>query len=366
MNIPFFDYKILFKEKADDYLSIINSTLSDGAFIMQKELIEFEKNLANFLGVKYAVGVADGTTALVLALKANKIESGDEVIVSSHTFIATASAINSIGAIPVICDSQSDGLIDPNSVEKMITSKTKAIMPTQLNGRICDMEKLLKISDEYNLKIIEDSCQALGAKYKDTFAGMFGLVGSYSFFPAKTLGCFGDGGAIVTNSEETANFIKILRDHGRGKKGKVIAWGDNGRLDNVQAAILNYKLKNYANYIAHRRKLAEIYFQNLISIKEIKLPPNSLSDKSRFDIFQNFEIQAEKRNELKEYLSNNNIGTLIQWGGWMLHHFKDLKMKSSASYAEEYSKRMLLLPMNHFLKENQVEFICEKIKNFYS
>ena len=203
-NIPFFNYPALFEQRKDEYLNIVQDVLSRGAYIMQQDLINFENDLAKYLGVKHAIGVADGTMALLISLMAAGIGEGDEVIVPSHTFVASAAAIHHSGAKPVLADCQEDHLIDPNSISKLITSKTKAIMPVQLNGRVADMDAINKIATDHNLIIIEDSCQALGARYKGQFAGTFGLTGTFSFFPAKTLGCFGDGGAVVTNNDKVA------------------------------------------------------------------------------------------------------------------------------------------------------------------
>ena len=366
MKVPFFNYKKLYSESKNDFLEIIDKTFSKGSFIMQEELFEFEKKLADYLGVKHAIGLADGTTAIVFSLKANNIKPGDEVIISTHTFIATASAIKSVNAIPVICDCNSDGLIDPKCIEDLITEKTVAIMPTQLNGRICDMNEIEVIAKKRNLKIIEDSCQALGAEYIGRKAGTFGLCGSFSFFPAKTLGCFGDGGALITDNDDVAEFVNKLRDHGRSDNGEVVIWGDNGRLDNIQAAVLSYKLDFYSEYLHRRREIASMYQERLGDLNRLQLPPQpDFESNNRFDIYQNYEILAEERDELKKYLHQNNIGTIIQWGGWMIHHFKKLNNNLSAPYSDEYAKKMLLLPMNHFLSNDEIEYVSKVIRSFY-
>jgi len=366
LKVPFFDYPKLYLEDRENLLSIFDKTASSGAFIMQDDLSFFEKKLSEYLGCKHVIGVADGTVALTLSLKAAGLRKDQEVIVSSHTFVATAAAIKDAGGIPVISDCLSDSSINPESIKKMISKKTAIIMPTQLNGRCCQMDDIKEIADENNLKIVEDSCQSLGASYKGIKAGLFGLAGSYSFFPAKTLGCFGDGGAIATNSDEAAELIFKLRNHGRDGSGYVSEFGLNGRLDNLQAAILNHKLKKYDSYIEKRRKIATLYFSKLNKLNDISLPPPPSNNNVYFDIFQNYEIQVKQRDELKEFLLKNGIGTIIQWGGWMLHQFKDLNLKSDCNYAEEMSKRMLLLPMNHLLSLEQVEYICDIILKFFN
>ena len=197
---------------------------------MQEELFSFEKNLANYLGVKHAIGMADGTMSILASLIASGIKNGDEVIVPSHTFVASAAAINHAGATPILIDCKQDHLIDHKKIENLITKNTKAIMPVQLNGRVTAMDPILELANKYNLKIIEDSCQALGAKYNNKFAGTFGSAGSFSFYPAKTLGCFGDGGAVITDDDVIAEKVKIFRDHGRDPKdGEVKMYGYNAR-----------------------------------------------------------------------------------------------------------------------------------------
>lgn len=364
-KVPFFNYPGLYAERADQYAAAVQDVFSRGAYIMQRDLLEFEENLAKFLGCKHAIGTADGTAALVFALRASGVGPGDEVIVSSHTFVATAAAVHHIGAVPVVCDCQSDSMMDPESARKMITPKTKALMPTQLNGRTCDMDALTAIAEEFGLKIVEDSCQAFGARYRGRPAGLFGLVGSYSFYPAKTLGAFGDGGAVVTDSDEAAAMIRQMRDHGRNAQGKVTVWGHNGRLDNVQAAILNIKLADYDNAIARRRQIAAIYQANLGNVDQIKLPPAPDSDNVRFDIFQNYEIQATDRDALRTFLTERGVGTILQWGGYLLHQFDDLGMRAEAPYAEGFSKRYMMLPLHHLLSDEDVLYVCEQIKEFY-
>ena len=357
----------MFSEREEEYFGSFQKSLRRGAYIMQEELRNFEINLAKYLGCKHAIGVADGTAALEMALTAAGLKRGDEVIVSSHTFIATAAAVNNIGGVPVVADCLPDSMIDPASVERLITKKTKILMPTQLNGRTCDMDSLMAIADEHGLKIVEDSCQALGAAYRGTKAGLFGVAGSYSFYPAKTLGCFGDGGAVVTNDDVVAKKIRQLRDHGRDPcTGKVTMFGRNGRLDNIQAGILDIKLTHYDEAIAKRRAIAQMYQTALAACGELTLPPEPGSDGKRFDIYQNYEIQAHDRDALRAHLSNKGVGTILQWGGWMIHQFGDLGLRSDAPYAEEMSKRFMMLPMHHMLSNEEVAYVCEQILAFYN
>lgn len=364
-QVPFFNYPLLFSEQSDAYMSTLQDVLSRGAYIMQKDLLQFEQNVASYLGCKHVIGVADGTVALTLSLKAAGIGPGDEVIVSTHTFVATAAAVHHVGATPVVADCLPDSMIDPASVRRLITSRTRAIMPTQLNGRTCDMPALLAICEEFGLKLVEDSCQAMGASYDGTKAGLFGVAGSYSFYPAKTLGSFGDGGAIATNDDAVADYVRLMRDHGRGADGRVRQFGHNSRLDNIQAAILDLKLKTYDRAIGRRREIASLYQSRLGTLEQVLLPPAPDADAHRFDIYQNYEIQAESREALRTFLSENGVGTIIQWGGWMLHQFDDLGLVNDVSYAEGMSKRYMMLPLHHMLSDDDVHYVCDKVIAFY-
>ena len=366
-QVPFFNYPELYNEQRDVFIEQIDKTLSKGAFIMQQELLDFENNLADYLGCRHAIGVADGTAAIEMSLIAAGIQPGDEVIVSSHTFIATAAAVHHTGGVPVVADCLPDSMIDPASIRQMITPRTRIIMPTQLNGRVADMDQISAIADEFDLLIVEDSCQAMGARFQGKAAGLFGVAGSFSFYPAKTLGAFGDGGGVVTNDDEVAEKIRQIRDHGRRPTdGKVTMFGRNGRLDNVQAAILDLKLRSYDTMIARRRAIATMYQNRLGHIDSLTLPPAPESDPRRFDIFQNYEIQAERRDELRQHLADHGVGTILQWGGWMLHQFDDLAFRSDAQFAETFSQKFIMLPMHHLLTDEDVDHVCSCIEAFYS
>jgi dTDP-4-amino-4,6-dideoxygalactose transaminase len=364
--VPFFNYPSLFKSREDDFIRIFREIGSRGAYILQKDLAEFEQNLAKFTGNKYAVGVANGTDAIWLALMAAGIGKGDEVIFPSHTYIATAASIHFVGATPIPADCRRDHMIDPDSVRKLITSKTKAILPTQVNGRCCDMDALTKIAKEYGLMIIEDAAQGLGAKYKGKGIGTFDKGGTISFYPAKNLGSFGDGGAFVTNDKGMYDKVMLLRDHGRNDDGLFVMWGFNSRLDNLQAAILNYKLSYYNEEIEKRREIAEIYNNRLKDVKELLLPPAPDENPDYFDVYQNYEIEAERRDELKVYLKNQGIGTLIQWNGQPVHSITSLGFSGKGlPYTEEMFKKCLMIPMNTSLNNEDIEYVCDRIETFY-
>jgi len=366
-NIPFFNYPALFKAREKEIMCVLHDVMERGAYILQKDLEQFEQNLKVFLDVKHAFGVSDGTNALILALRASGIGPGNEVILCSHTYIATAAAVHFAGAKPVLVECGADHMIDPAAVKDALTDKSRAIMPTQLNGRTCDMDALLEIANQHNLLIIEDAAQALGSRFKERCAGTFGIAGTFSFYPAKLLGCFGDGGAIVTNDDEMAQKLSLLRDHGRNEEGEVVDWGTNSRLDNIHAAVLDWKLQTFKDDIDRRRKIAAMYQKSLGDIGALGLPPYPGEDERHFDVYQNFEMEAKHRDALKAFLAERGIGTIIQWGGKAVHQFKGLGFGGiRLPVVEKMTGRFLMLPMHTALSNEDVAYICECINEFYS
>ena len=367
VKVPFFNYPALFKMQEKEIMDTLHDVMSRGAYILQRDLEEFEENIRELIGVKHVLGVADGTNALILALRAADVGDGDEVIMSSHTYIATAASVHFVGAKPVLVECGADHMIDPESVERAINDKTKVIMPTQLNGRTCDMDALQSIADKHGLVIIEDAAQALSSMYKGKCAGTFGLAGTFSFYPAKVLGCFGDGGAIVTNNDEIAERVALFRDHGRNKDGEVVTWGTNSRLDNIQAAILNLKLRTFKKDIERRRQIAAMYDQALNNIDDLTLPPAPDADENHYDIYQNYELESGHRDELRSFLAERGVGTIIQWGGKAVHQFKGLGFDNvRLPVVEKMTSRFLMLPMHTALTDEDVGYICDCIVEFYS
>ena len=364
-KVPFVGYKLQYQNLKNEIDEAIKRVLSQGDLILREDVENFEKKLADFVGTEYAVALNSGTDALFLSLKATGIGKGDEVITVSHSFIASIAAIVQSGATPILVEVEEDFLMDMDKVEEAITPKTKAIIPVHLNGRACDMEKLMAISERHNLIVIEDAAQALGAKFNEKKVGSFGLTGCFSFYPAKVLGCFGDGGAITTNSLEIAEKIRLLRDHGQKTKTEIICYGWNSRLDNLQAAMLNVKLKYLPEWIKRRREIAKIYNEGLAEIQKIKLSPSPDSNSEHFDVFQNYVLRAEKRDKLFKYLKENGVETLIKdpvpnhWQkGLGLFHFK-------LPYTEQLAKEVISLPMYPELTEEQVKYTINSIRNFY-
>ena len=363
--IPFFNYQRAFAGQADNYIEILRDVLSRGAFIQQRDLELFETHFAERLGVRHALGVGNGTDGLLIAFRAAGIESGDEVLIPSHTMVATAAAAVHCGGTPVLVDCGADHLIDVPSAEAAVTSRTRFIVPVHLNGRVADMDAVEAMAARHHLTIIEDAAQALGARYKGRPAGSFGKAAAFSFYPAKILGCFGDGGAVVTNDDEVAHHVRLLRDHGRDQHGETRLWGLNSRLDNLQAAILDFQLKQLTAAIERRRAIAARYEGRLADIGQLVLPPGPESNTDHFDVFQNYELEAERRDALREHLRTNGVGTVVQWGGRAVHQFPALGLHASLPATERLFQRCLMLPMNLTLKDDDVDRIASLVRAFY-
>jgi len=362
---PFFDYSGLFAAHESEYAAIFRDVCSRGAFIKQRDLADFERELAEFLGARYVLGVGNATDGLHIALRAAGLGPGDEVIFSSHTMLATAAAIHFAGPTPVPAECGPDHLISPAAVEAAITSRTRAIMPTQLNGRTADMTALQQLADRHGLLIIEDAAQALGSRFRGRLAGTFGVASAISFYPAKVLGCFGDGGAIITNDSGVFERAASLCDFGRNSAGEVIRWGLNSRLDNLQAAILSFQLTRYSKVMHRRRQIATIYQQMLGDAPELKLPPAPDSDPDHFDIYQNYETECERRDDLKQFLEENGVGTLIQWNGKPVHRCEALGFRQKLPYTDYLFTRMLMLPIHMTLTDDDIAYVAETIRRFY-
>jgi dTDP-4-amino-4,6-dideoxygalactose transaminase len=364
-SIPFFPYSALFEADEQALSRVMTEVCRRGAYIQQKECREFEANLATFMKVKHAFGVANGTDAIIIGLKAAGIGPGHEVILPSHTYIATAAAVHMVGATPVLAECGPDHMLDAADAERRVTSKTRAIMPVQINGRTCDMDAVAAVAARHNLLICEDAAQGLGSHFKGRSAGTFGVFGTISFYPAKLLGCFGDGGAVVTNDDDIAERVALLRDHGRNPDGRVVAWGYNSRLDNLQAAILNHKLKTFRRDIERRRAIAASYQSQLGDLEEVVLPPAPESDARHYDVYQNYELECDRRDQLKMHLEERGVRTIIQWAGTPVHQFKELGFTVDLPKTDVFFKRCLMLPMNVAITDDDVRYITGVIRRFY-
>ncbi len=338
-----------------------------GWFIAGPERFDFEKNLCKYMGVKYAIGVNSGTDSIALALKAIGIKTGDEVITVSHTATPTISAIRIAGAKPVFVDINETTLnIDPALIEEKITSKTKAILPVHLYGYPVDMDAVYKIARKHKLLVVEDSCQAHGAKFRGKFLGTIGDAGCFSFYPTKNLGAFGDAGIIVTNNKKIAENARLLRNFGEVAKYKNKTEGVNSGLDELQASFLNWELKELKKWNLERKNLAEIYMKELKGLPII-LPPKGNLDYNR--VWHLFVIQTTKRDELRSFLDNRGIETSIHYPmpifkqeayQFLGYKEKDLPITSKVV------KNILSLPLYPELKISEVKTICHHIKEFYN
>ena len=364
-RVPFFNYSALFTSHEEQYMDVMRGVLRRGAYIRQSDCTELEEAVAKFLGVKHAIGVANCTDGLTLALLCSGVQPGDEVIFPSHTFVATASAIHTIGAVPVPADIGPDHLIDPDSIEASITPKTTCIMPVQLNGRTANMDRIMDIAERHGLMVVEDAAQSLGSTFRGKRAGSFGRAAAYSFYPAKVLGAFGDAGLVVTDDDEVARKVRQMSDHGRSETGEVEFWGMNSRLDNLHAAVLAYQFSFYDETMARRRHLAGLYQAGLGDLKQVLLPPGPTTDGDHYDVFQNYEIESDHRDELKAFLGDHGIGTAIQWAGKAVHQMKALGFTQSLPATERMFERSLLLPLTPFLADEDVAWVIDRIRAFH-
>jgi len=343
----------------------ITDCLSKGDLVYRQQLRSFEENLASFVGIQYAVGVNSGYHALHFSLLAAGIGPGDEVITVGHTFVATVSAIIHCGAKPILVDVGSDYNMDTDQVERVVTSKTRVLLPVHLNGRVCEMDRIMTIASRHGLAVIEDAAQALGATYKGKRAGSFGTTGCFSFYPFKVLGGFGDGGAVTTNDPHIARMVSLLRYNGEDREtGEYHYHGYTALLDNVQAAVLDVKLRYLPRWIEHRRNIAAHYRKGLEGIPNLTLP--HFGEKDRFDIFQNYVIKVKERDGLREHLKKNGVETLVHWPKPMWQH-KGLNLEDpNLPETERICREVISLPMSAETTTEHVDITVQTIREFFS
>lgn len=364
-KVPFVNYPLQYKNLGREIDVAIKDVLLRGDLVLREDVEKLEKSIAFFVGTRFAVGVNSCTDALIFALKAAGIKKGDEVITVSHTFFATIEAIHHCGAESILIDVGEDFLIDPEKIEKVITKRTRAILPVHLNGRVCEMDKIMRLAKKYNLIVIEDAAQSLGAKFEGKMAGSFGLAGCFSFYPAKILGAFGDGGIVTTNNKNIAERTRLLRNHGQKTKTEIVCYGFTSRLHNLQAAVLNVKFKHLPKWIKRRRGIAQIYSKGLLDVPEIKIPPAPKADVRFFDVYQNYIIKAKKRDKLFNYLKENGVETLIK-DPIPLHFHAALGLsRFKLPHTERLAKEVISLPMYPELTDKQVEYVITRVRNFY-
>lgn len=368
MHIPFFNYKKYCKDI--DYISLVKEALETGYLIGGPYVDELEKKIEDFTGIKNCVAVGNATDAMEIIFKFLDLPQNSKVLVPAHTMLATASAVRSANLIPIPVDVDNNSLmLEIEQLEDFNLDNVSGCMITQLNGVVADMGPIKKFCERNNIVLVEDSAQGIGAFNNKKHSGSWGIGGCLSFYPAKVAGGIGDGGALITNNDSLANYARSVRDHGRGEEFEAINWGRNSRLDSINARVIIERIKNINHLIDKRRYLAEIYDSNLSELEDrglIKLPPKFSTKSNSKSTYQNYEIQAENRKKLIDFLSYHNVGTIIQWGGFSIAHFSKLgfKIKDYPKTASLFEK-LLLLPMNHMINENEVEYICKIIKNFY-
>jgi dTDP-4-amino-4,6-dideoxygalactose transaminase len=340
----------------------IKEIIHGAHFIMGSNVCEFEKEAAGYHNIKHAVAVASGTDALHLALLACGIGKGDEVITTPFTFIATAEAITYTGARPVFVDIDEKAFnIDVNNIEKAITKKTKAILPVHLFGLPADMDYIMKLAKEHKLKIIEDCAQSFGAEYKGKKTGAISDAGCFSFFPSKNLGCYGDGGMLITNDDAIAEKVRLLRNHGQKERYYHSIIGYNSRLDEIQAGILRVKLKRIDEYNKKRRENASLYTEKL---KGVNIITPSEPD-GYYHVFHQYSIRTSKRDSILNGLTDAGIASAIYYPVplHLQESYKDLGYKKGDfPVSEAIASDIISLPMYPELTEAQIDEVCKVIK----
>ncbi len=364
MKIPYVSLDKQWQEDRNELLPLIEKQFSSGQYIGGEEVQKFERNIADYVGTKFAVALNSGTDALVFGLQALGIRPGDEVITPPNSFIASTAAITHLKAKPIFVDVLPDQNIDPAKIEKAITPKTKALMPVHLTGRVARMDEIQTISDKYSIPIIEDAAQSIGSKFLNQKSGTFSKVGCFSAHPLKNLNALGDAGFLTTNSEEDYHRIMKLRNHGLIDRNSVEDFGYVSRLDTIQAVILNYRLNKLDKLIDKRRKNAQSYFEKLKDLP-ILLP---LENDKEYNTYHTFVIQIEKRDALKVFLTEKGIETSIHYP--IPIHLQNASRNLGYSLGdfpvtEKQSQQILTLPINQFLREEEIDFICECIHSFF-
>lgn len=362
--IPISDLKRQYQSIKLEIDDAIKRVFSDSWFILGKQVEEFETEFAAYNGSKYAVAVGSGTEALHLALAACGIGNGDEVITVPNTAVFTVSAISFAGAKPVFVDIDGENyLMDTGKLVKAITKRTRAIIPVHLYGQCANMPEIMRIAKIHKLKVVEDACQAHGASFKNKKSGSFGDLGAFSFYPSKNLGCYGDGGMIVTDDPKMAEKLKMLRNGGQNKRYYHEIKGYNSRLDEIQAAVLRVKLKYLDKWNDERRSKAELY-NKLIINKKITLPSETAGARH---VYHLYVIRAAGRDKLQEYLKGKGIQTLIHYP-IPVHRqkaYSDLKLKKgSFKTAESAAGQILSLPMFPEITESEIRAVSEAINNY--
>ncbi len=366
MQVPFNDLRLLHSQLKREILDSIDNIIDNSSFILGPGVRNFENDFASAIGVKHCTGVSSGTDANHLALWANGIGPGDEVIIPANTFIATAWGVTLCGATPVFADCESDSYnIDPADVERKITSKTKAVVPVHLFGQTADMDSIKSLCNSKNILVLEDAAQAHFAEYKGKIAGSLSLAASFSFYPGKNLGAIGEAGALTTNSDELDSKFRLLRDHGSEKKYYHNEFGHNYRMDGIQGAVLGIKLRHLKEWTELRRKAAKFYDSQLSGIEGLITPSEMPYAKH---VYHLYVIKCPKREQLIQFLGENGISTGLHYPVplHLQECFSSLGHKAGDfPQTEELANNCVSLPLYPGITEEQLGYVCEKIKHFF-
>jgi dTDP-4-amino-4,6-dideoxygalactose transaminase len=364
-TIPYIDLKSQWKEERDELLPIIDKVMSSGKFILETECIKFEESVAKLCGVSYAAAVNSGTDALIFSLVLSGIKKGDEVITPSNSFISSTSSIVHIGAKPIFVDVLPNQNMDPSKIEDLITKDTKAIMPVHLSGRVCDMDPILEIAERHNLIVIEDAAQAIGSKYKGKPTGSLGDIGCFSTHPLKNLNASGDGGFVTTNDEDIYKKLVSFRNHGKVSRFLVSVFGMVSRMDNLQAAILNYRLTKLDLILKKRRANAKKFIEG-INHKNILIQKE---EPHEYNTYHTFVIQTSYRDELQKYLLSKGIKTSIHYP--VPIHLQDASRglgykEGDLPNTERQAHEILSLPIHQYLSDRDIKRIIDAMNSFQS
>jgi dTDP-4-amino-4,6-dideoxygalactose transaminase len=361
-QVPFIDLRRQYFLLKEEILSTIDQILSSGGYILGDVVETFEKKLASYLECKYVLSVANGTDAIILVLKSLKIGAGDEVILPTNSFIATAGAVVAVGAKPVLCDVQDDLNIDVTQIEKHITAKTKAIIPVHLTGRPAEMDTIMEIAKKYSLAVIEDAAQSIGARYKNIMTGAIGDAGCFSLHPLKNLHIYGDGGLVTTNDEKLYSDIKLLRNHGLMNRDTCAQFGLNSRLDAIHAGVGILGLTHIEKWNQQRRHTAGMYQDKLKN--KVRVPVDQAHE---YAVYHNFVIQTEARDELMQFLMKKGVETKI-------HYPIPIHLQPAASslgyqlgdfpVAEKQTRHMMSLPIYSELRAEEMQHVIQSILSF--
>jgi dTDP-4-amino-4,6-dideoxygalactose transaminase len=363
-TVPFINPREHYRRIKSEVDMAITDTLSRGDLVLRQQLRDFERHLAEFVGTKYAVGLNSCYHALLFSLIGAGIKAGDEVITVAHTFVASISAIVHAGATPVLVDVTDDFNIDPEAFERAITPRTRAVMPVHLNGRVCRMDRVLDIATRHGLLVIEDAAQALGATFDGRGAGSFGAAGCFSFYPFKSLGGLGDGGAVTTNDPAIARMATLLRFNGEDREtGEFHCHGHTALLDNVQAAVLDVKLRHLPAWIAHRRAVADRYTAGLTGVGDLRLP--HFGDPRFVDSYQNYVIRTAKRDALYEHLKVSGVETLIHWRKPVWEHRALQLGEPNLPVTAGLCREVISLPMSAETTMEEVDTVTTAVRAFF-